>query len=135
MVAAAAKPELPRLTFRRKSRLSHARDYQAAFRDGVRKGRGPFILFVRPNGLDHSRLGLSVPRRVGSAVERNRIKRRLREAYRLHQHEAPSGYDLVVAVRPHAALALDEYGRLLLDAWRAGDKVWAKRLGGAGSDA
>ena len=118
-----------RLTFRKRHRLSRARDYQAAYRDGVRKGRGPFVLFVNPNGLGHCRLGLSLPRRVGNAAERNLIKRRLREAFRLHRAEAPAGYDLVVAVRPHEALPLDEYRRLLLDAWRAADRVWVKRVG------
>lgn len=123
-----AQPEqASRLTFRKRHRLSRARDYQAAYRNGVRKGRGPFVLFVNPNGLGHCRLGLSVPRRVGSAAARNLIKRRLREVFRLHRAEAPSGYDLVVAVRPHDPLTVDEYRKLLLDAWRAADRVWAKR--------
>ncbi len=116
-----------RLTFRKRHRLSRARDYQAAYRNGVRKGRGPFVLFVNPNGLEHCRLGLSLPRRVGSAVTRNLIKRRLREVFRLHRADAPAGYDLVVAVRPHVPLTVDEYRKLLLDAWRAADRVWVKR--------
>jgi len=129
MATNSAQPAGERLTFRKRHRLSRARDYQAVYREGVRKGRGPFVLFVRPNGLDHSRLGLSIPRRVGNAVQRNRIKRRLREVFRLRRHEAPGGYDLVIAVRPHEALALAEYDRLLLEAWRAADRVWLKRRG------
>jgi len=133
MVTADANPS-PRRTFRAHHRLSRARDYQAAFREGVRKGRGPFTLFARPNGLDHARLGLSVPRRVGSAVQRNRIKRRLREAFRLHREEAPGGYDLVIAVRPHEPLPFDEYRRLLLDAWTAADRTWRKRAARAADE-
>jgi len=130
-----AHPEpAQRLTFRKRHRLSRARDYQAAYRLGVRKGRGPFVLFVNPNGLGHCRLGLSLPRRVGNAVQRNLIKRRLREVFRLHKLEAPSGYDLVVAVRPHEPLTVDEYRKLLLDAWRAADRVWAKRTNTADRD-
>ncbi|MCB9839166.1 MAG: ribonuclease P protein component [Phycisphaeraceae bacterium] len=127
MNAAPAQPAPPRLTFRKRHRLARARDYQTVFRDGVRKGRGPFVLFVNPNALGHSRLGLSVPRRVGNAAARNMIKRRLREVFRHSQHEMPRGYDLVVAVRPHDPLPLEEYRRLLLDAWRAADAVWTKR--------
>ena len=127
MATATAQPDSPRLTFRKRHRLSRSLDYQAVYREGVRKGRGPFVLFVKPNGLEHCRLGLSIPRRVGNAVQRNQIKRRLREVFRLHQSEAPGGYDLVVAVRPHEALPYSEYQKLLLDAWRAADQTWRKR--------
>jgi len=122
-----AQPGAEPLTFRKRHRISRSRDFQAVFNEGVRKGRGPFLLFVRPNGLEHCRLGLSIPRRVGGAVKRNLIKRRLREAFRLQQRETPGGYDLVVAVRPHDILMMAKYRRLLLDARLAADKTWAKR--------
>ena len=47
-----------------------------------------------------SRLGISVPRKVGNAVQRNRIKRIIREAFRLHGDVFPQGSDIVFAVRP-----------------------------------
>ncbi|MCI5120194.1 MAG: ribonuclease P protein component, partial [Candidatus Electrothrix sp. AUS4] len=47
-----------------------------------------------------SRLGISVPRKVGNAVQRNRIKRIIREAFRLHRDVFPQGSDVVFAVRP-----------------------------------
>lgn len=99
--------------FRRAQRLTHAREYQAAFRDGIKKIRGPIVVFGLANGLSHPRLGLSVPGRVGIAVERNRIKRRVREAFRLRQHELPPGLDLVVSIRKHAALPVAAYADLL----------------------
>ena len=131
MTTAHDQPAAERLTFRKRHRLSRARDYQSVYREGVRKGHGPFVLFALPNGLDHCRLGLSIPRRVGGAVQRNLIKRRLREVFRLHQRDEPGGYDLVVAVRPHEALPIADYQRLLLDAWRAADRAWIKRQGRA----
>ena len=54
------------------------------------------------NDLDHSRLGLSVSRKVGNAVVRNRWKRLIREAFRLSQHKLPAGLDLVVRPRKGA---------------------------------
>ena len=62
------------------------------------------ILFVR-NGTDQTRVGLTVSRKVGNAVNRNRVKRWLREAIR-HQGDAlPVGFDVVVVAHPQAANA------------------------------
>jgi len=71
------------------------------------------VAFARPNNLPHPRLGISISRSVGTAPRRNRIKRLLREAFRLHQHDWPKGYDLVLVVRPHEPLILAEYQKLL----------------------
>lgn len=72
------------------------------------------ILFLwRPNGLENSRLGLTVSRRVGNAVVRNRIKRRLREIFRQAGERLPPGIDLVAVARPSAApLDFAELSRL-----------------------
>ena len=61
------------------------------------------MLFFRPNGLPHSRLGITVPARVGKAVLRNRLKRRLREAFRLNRVDLPRGWDILV--NPRVGLA------------------------------
>ena len=53
------------------------------------------------------------PRRVGTAPKRNRIKRLLRESFRLMQHDFPRPYDLVIVVRPHEPVILAEYQRML----------------------
>ena len=72
------------------------------------------MIYALPNKLRHCRLGLSVSRTIGTAVRRNRIKRQLREVFRLMQHDLPVGYDLVVVVRPHEPLILAEYQKVML---------------------
>jgi len=116
-----------RYRFSRRMRLSLRREFQAVFSAGVRHGAGPLLVYGRPNALDHPRLGLTVPRRVGNAVRRNRIKRLLREAFRLSQDELPRGYDFVVVVRPHEPKPLDAYRRALLNAARTIDQRWTRR--------
>lgn len=100
-------------SFPKSHRLSGRKAFAAVFGHKLRKNAGPLSIVARPNSLPHSRLGLSVGRRVGSAVRRNRVKRLLREAYRLTRHELPRGYDLVVVVHPHEEMELADYQRLL----------------------
>ncbi len=121
------QPAPARLTFRRRQRLTHAHEYQRAFKEGLKKVRGPLVVFAAENGLDHARIGLSVSGRVGNAVERNRIKRLLREAFRLGQREMPPGLDLVVTVRPHRALPLAAYSDLLRGASASLEREWQRR--------
>jgi ribonuclease P protein component len=75
------------------------------YRSGARLyGKGFTLVYLREeqsdNRLSGSRLGISVPRKVGNAVRRNRIKRIVREAFRLHREVFPQGSDIVFAVRP-----------------------------------
>ncbi len=102
-------------TYRRADRLTHAREFQAAFAGTLKKAQGPLVLFAAPNSAGRPRLGLSVGRRVGNAVTRHRLKRYIREAFRQHKGELPSGHDLVVAIRPHAPRRYAYYERTLLD--------------------
>jgi ribonuclease P protein component len=105
----------PRYTFGRKRRIADPVDFRAAYDCGRSMSRGPLKLFIRRNRHGHPRLGISVSKRVGTAPRRNRIKRRLREAFRLMQHDWPSdgGWDLVIVVRPHEPLMLADYQRIL----------------------
>jgi ribonuclease P protein component len=121
----------PRLTFPRRLRLTHAREFDAIYKAKVQRQRGPLTLYSLPNSLTHSRLGLSVGKRVGGAVARNRLKRLLREAFRLTQRDLPTGaaggYDLILIPRPHQPLALDDYKQLLLDLAAAAHRDWERK--------
>jgi len=117
-----------RLTFRPRHRLAHARQFAAVYGARMRKVRGPLIVYTRPNALDTCRLGLSIGRRIGSAVIRNTIKRQLREAFRLSQFDlAPRGYDIVIAVLPHKPLPAREYRETLKALVRTSHEEWLKR--------
>ena len=88
---------------------------------------GPLRVHAVPNNRQDLRLGLSVSRRVGNAVRRNRIKRLLREAFRLSQCNWPTGYDVVVVVKPHEPEQMTEYQRLLTAAISSLHKKWQRR--------
>ncbi|MCC6660234.1 MAG: ribonuclease P protein component [Phycisphaerales bacterium] len=117
------------LTFRPKHRLTHARQFAAAYGAKTQRAGGPLVIFSRPNDLGHPRLGLSVGRRVGNAITRNRVKRLLREAFRHLQHELPP-LDLVINVRPHEPRDLDAYTHLLRDLAVRLAADWERRGGG-----
>ena len=57
------------------------------------------VLYIRENGLNINRIGISVSRKVGKAVVRNRIKRIIKEQIRLYDKELAKGYDIVAVVR------------------------------------
>ena len=115
-------------------RLGGDKQFQAVFNNKLRKNAGPLSVLALPNALPHCRFGMTVPRRVGGAVQRHRIKRRLREAFRLNHADWPGRYDLVVIVHPHAALPMQEYAELLSRAVGQLHTVAVKRTGRAAEE-
>ena len=113
--------------FPRAARLRRASDFKRVHGAGVGARSGPLMVWGRPNQLGHCRLGLAVSRRAGSAVVRNRIKRKLRESFRLSRRALPAAYDLVVSVRRHEVLALGEYQAHLREAVRRLEQTWQKK--------
>ncbi len=90
----------------RRYRLSRSRDFDAVYRQGRSVSTRYLTLhwFLRdddPEGVP--RLGLAVPKSVGTSVTRNRIKRQLRETWRDLGHDARAGYDYVLVARPGIA--------------------------------
>jgi ribonuclease P protein component len=110
-------------THRLRSKLDFARVFDAR----VREYRGPVTLYALPNELPHPRMGISMSRKVGTAARRNRIKRLLRESFRLHQHDLPRGYDFVVTVRPHEPMILAEYQKIMMALMLKLHAVWQRR--------
>ena len=97
----------------RRHRLSRSRDFDAVYRQGRSVSTRFLVLywFAREDGSDGiARLGLAVPKAVGTAVVRNRIKRRLREAFRARLPELPQDQDYVLVVRPGLAEAAEARG-------------------------
>lgn len=76
--------------------------FRRLYRKGSTVADGRLALYVRKNGRATNRLGLTVSTKVGHAVVRNRLRRRLREIYRLHEHQLVRGVDLVVVARVRA---------------------------------
>jgi ribonuclease P protein component len=86
--------------FRPFERISRRADFRRAFDRRRSASDAAMVVYGVENGLPFARLGLSVSRkRVASAVARNRLKRVLREAFRLSKAEVPKGLDLVVVPR------------------------------------
>ncbi|HKF43050.1 MAG TPA: ribonuclease P protein component [Thermoanaerobaculia bacterium] len=93
-------------TFSRDDRLRKRREFEECYASGVRVSGRHLQLFLLPRpGAEGIRLGISVGKRAGGAVLRNRLRRRLREVFRRNRPAAPTALDLVVNLRPSAASA------------------------------
>lgn len=100
-------------------RLLQRRQFESVFRQGSRCGDASFGIFATRNGLAYPRLGIAVPRRVSPrAVQRNRIKRQVRESFRHHRDDI-AGLDVVVVARHGSAGENNEQlRRSLARQWR-----------------
>lgn len=96
----------------RRHRLSRSRDFEAVYRRGRSVSSRFLVLywFGREDAEGEPRVGLAVPRSIGGAVVRNRVKRQLREAWRAQLADVPRGRDYVLIARPGLAEATEKRG-------------------------
>ena len=116
-----------RFTFGSDDRLKGRSAFAEVHAARTRFESGPLLVYAIPNQVEHLRLGLSIGRRCGNAVRRNRLKRLVRETFRLHRADWPGGYDLMVVIRPHEELAITDYAKHLKDTIGRLDQTWRKR--------
>jgi ribonuclease P protein component len=105
---------MPRaFAFRPHEHLRRPGDFQRVFDRRRSVSDSWLLVYACENGLPYSRLGLSVSRKFGGAVQRNRLRRLYREAYRLTKAEIPPGLDLVLIPRRAEPPALDVLKQVL----------------------
>jgi ribonuclease P protein component len=95
----------------KRRRLSRSAEFDRVYREGRSKGNRYLVVYAFPRGEgEEPRLGVSVSRRVGGAVDRNRVKRLLREAFWAQAEELPADHDFVLVARPDAKELADREG-------------------------
>jgi len=102
-------------SFRQRSsdrgRLSRSAEFERVYRQGRSTANRHLVLYAFPNAAsDRPRLGLSVSRKVGGAVERNKVKRMLRESFARVEPTLREGQDVVLVARPSAAELVEREG-------------------------
>ena len=104
---------MPDFSFSRRFRLRTPAEFDRVYRAKVFAADDVLVMNACASGLNHPRLGLSVSKKVGNAVIRNRWKRLIREAFRLSRADLPGGIDLVVRPQKEAVPELAAITRSL----------------------
>lgn len=86
-------------TFGREERIRKHQDYQRIYAEGMRRHSQRFTIILCPNLSGLRRIGMTVSKKVGNAVQRNRVKRLLREFFRLNKSRLPVSQDIVIIAK------------------------------------
>jgi ribonuclease P protein component len=90
-------------SFRPADRILRSTDFERVYKEGRRSAGRSFAVFARPNGIGRARLGLTVTRKFGGSVQRNRVKRIVREIFRKNRAAFGTACDFVVNARSAGA--------------------------------
>ena len=115
-----------RFRLKKSMRVRSPQEFERIYAARTRAGDEHLLVFALAGATAQTRFGLSVSRKHGNAVRRARLKRLLREAFRLSQHELPAGLDLVLIPRQESETSIDQYRQSLV---RLTHKLH-RRLGG-----
>lgn len=92
--------KIPDRRFRRQERIRLRSEFDRIYAARRFASNDQLTIYVLENGLDYSRLGLSVSRKVGGAVVRNLVRRRIKEAFRKNKADLPIGLDILCVAKP-----------------------------------
>jgi len=101
--------------------LKKPHEFRRLFSKGRSAAGQHFVVFIRPNNKKVNRLGITASKKLGNAVQRNRIKRRIREAYRVSENRIAAGFD--IAFVPRSTAGTCEFTVLTADIMAAMKKL------------
>lgn len=111
------------MRFGRAQKIKKRSEISRLFNSGRRWECSCFVLIYGPNGLGRDRFGVLVSRRLGNAVERNRIKRVYREVFRLNVKRRPPYFDVLIKPRPGTGVGGRGAAAIFFNGWQESVKA------------